>query len=127
MLRLILAPNEEQPTKQWVREALPDEIFGESYCRQWHSAIFGPDNWDPIVAFALLIFSSLKSVSIMYGGGRRYLTQPEYPYITEILRKTQSPPGLRKILPALRQVYLEPRSSETSDTGITFNSAIPYL
>jgi hypothetical protein len=86
---LILSREEDESVRRWVRDALPDEVFGRDFCQQWHDAFFSQKYWDAVVAFIFVVLPNLQAFEIDYnhwGRPRPGGVKDKTPYINMVLK-----------------------------------------
>jgi hypothetical protein len=84
-----VAREEGESVRRWVRDALPDEVFGRDFCLQWHGAVFSPKYWDAAIAFILVVLPNLQTFEIDYnhwGRPRPGDVEDKTPYISMVLK-----------------------------------------
>lgn len=104
-----------QHIRNWIRGRLPNHIFGHEFCQKWFSPMFDPWNWDPFMAFLLILFSdSLLTIKISgYGTPQPFL------YIDAVLlahKVVSNDQGIQIFLPKLYQVDLRTTKPCTEKT-----------
>lgn len=87
----------KESEKMWIREHLPEGMFGKEFCNGWLEEMFSPTNWDAVVAFELCLFS--KNLSHLWIG--QYGRLRKYPYLHSVLKQARLCPEL---CPNLRKI-----------------------
>jgi len=127
-----VAREEDESVRRWVRDALPNEVFGRDFCLQWHRAVFSPKYWDAVVAFILVVLPNLQTFEIDYnhwGPPRSRVAEDKNPYINIVLKHMASqqlyaPQPTEDIsLPRLVKVYVGVYQMEAIDLG----QVVPFL
>ncbi|KAK0099953.1 hypothetical protein ONS95_013225 [Cadophora gregata] len=113
--------------RSWVRNQLPDSIYGRSTCNKWFKQMFFssivswldvPIYWDAITAFLMTLFAArLATIRIDSCGWNA----DRYRYIEMVLKSTKSPSRFQH----LEEVTLNPIDNHGTETPV--HLIIPYM
>lgn len=94
----------KESERLWIREHLPEGIFGKEFCDGWFEKMFSPTNWDAVVAFELCLFSK----NLTYLWIEQYWGLGKYPYLHSVLKQARSCPDLCPNLRETMVSYTDP-------------------
>jgi hypothetical protein len=110
-----------EPQCEWMRRNLPDEVFGEDICDEWHQKLLS-GNWDAVLGFLLLLFSpSLKQLKL-------WSSVPQSPYMWLVLdraAKEQHSDSELALLSNLQEVHL--LNAVSNGKGLDVSYVSPFL
>jgi len=125
--------------RAWIREALPDAVYGKHYCDGWYDNIFAFEpkddiilarTWDAIVAFLLVQFPrNLESIKMESYGSM----VADYAHIDTVLSQVAKDQSVSWPLCSLSNLYLvsikhffDPNLRYRDDRG-SLKFVMPYL